>query len=430
MRADPVWPSSSIRESAGISRPWACPCSTGASSRRPTPRASTPAIVISRTVARHFGTGSPVGQSSTGTWARGRRPDARGRRRRGRAQHARPIDEPYPEVFVDYRQFLALQQRWGESALRQNERAIGFLSFAIRTRGDPASAVPAVGQIVRSVDPNVGIDAMLPMDRLVASSVARPRFYAVMLGVFAGVAGLLAAIGIYGVLAYAVMQRTQEIGIRMALGAQRAQVLALVLRKGLILTTIGVALGLAGAAAGTRFLQGMLFGITPLDPTTFVAVSLMFGARGDARVVRAGAPRDESRSDGRVAKRVATPECLRRPAALLALAQFIEFQVNLEDERVGSRDFVDQCSKLLHEPLEPVDVVDVCRRRRPGCFALVEQPYHFVPDGVELQAVRVENRRGGVNRLTQQAEKQVLGADACSNRSASSAAYCSARLTS
>ena len=135
-----------------------------------------------------------------------------------------------------------------------------------------------VSQIVRSVDPNAGIDAIIPMVRLVTSSVARPRFNAVLLGVFACVAGFLAAIGVYGMLAYAVIQRTQEIGIRMALGAQRAQVSALVLRKGLILTTFGVGLGLVGAAAGTSFLQGMLFGITPLDPTTFVAVALLFGA--------------------------------------------------------------------------------------------------------------------------------------------------------
>jgi putative ABC transport system permease protein len=172
---------------------------------------------------------------------------------------------------------LALQQRWGDSTQRQEQLAIGFLSFAIRTRGDPAAAAPAVTRIVRSVDSNVGIDAMIPMDRLVASSIARPRFYAVLLGVFAGVAGFLAAIGIYGVLAYAVMQRTREIGIRMALGAQRGNVLALVLRKGVILTTIGIALGLSGAAAATRLLQSMLFGVTPLDPTTFVAVSLLFG---------------------------------------------------------------------------------------------------------------------------------------------------------
>jgi ABC-type antimicrobial peptide transport system permease subunit len=98
-----------------------------------------------------------------------------------------------------------------------------------------------------------------------------------MLGVFAGVAGVLAAIGIYGVLAYAVMQRTQEIGIRMALGAKRGQVVTLVIRQGAILAAVGIGLGLAVAAAGARFLQGLLFGITPLDPKTFVAVSLMFG---------------------------------------------------------------------------------------------------------------------------------------------------------
>ena len=100
---------------------------------------------------------------------------------------------------------------------------------------------------------------------------------ALLLGVFAGVAGLLAAVGIYGVLAYAVIQRTQEIGIRMALGAQRMQVLALVLRKGLLLTAIGILLGVAGAAASARLLQGMLFGVTPLDARTFVVVAMLFG---------------------------------------------------------------------------------------------------------------------------------------------------------
>jgi ABC-type antimicrobial peptide transport system permease subunit len=130
---------------------------------------------------------------------------------------------------------------------------------------------------VRAVDANAGIESLLPMEQLVAGSVARQRFYAVMLSVFAGVAAILAAIGIYGVLAYAVVQRTREIGIRMALGAQRAQVLRLILGRGAMLTAIGIALGLAGAAVGTRVLQDLLFGITPLDPQTFIAVSLLFG---------------------------------------------------------------------------------------------------------------------------------------------------------
>ena len=239
---------------------------------------SRPVIVISRTVARRFfGDISPVGQFVD--WHPGREPaipvqvigvveDVR---------NTTPDRAGNPEIFLEYRQLLAFQQRWGDSPQRQEQLAIGFLSFALRTRGNPASAAPAVAQVVRSVDPQAGIDALIPMERLVASSVARPRFYAVLLAVFAGVAGLLAAIGIYGVLAYAVIQRTQEIGIRMALGAPRAHVLALVLRQGVILTTIGIVLGLAGAVGATRVLQGMLFGITPLDPATFVAVSLLFG---------------------------------------------------------------------------------------------------------------------------------------------------------
>lgn len=180
-------------------------------------------------------------------------------------------------MFVDYRQLWDIVQRLKQTIPQQDQTALGVLSFAIRTRSDPDAMIPVVAQIVRSVDPNAGIDAVIPLERLVASSVTRQRFYAVLLSLFAGVAGILAAIGIYGVLAYAVVQRTQEIGIRVALGAQQKQVLELMLQKGLILAFTGIMLGLIGAAAGSRFLQGMLFGITPLDPATFVVVSVIFG---------------------------------------------------------------------------------------------------------------------------------------------------------
>jgi putative ABC transport system permease protein len=116
------------------------------------------------------------------------------------------------------------------------------------------------------------------MEQLVASSLTRQRFYAVVLGIFAAIAAALGAIGTYGVLAYAVGRRTNEIGVRMALGAQRGDVLRMVLRRGVILAVIGIGFGIAGAAALARSLTAMLYGLTPLDPATYVAVTVLFVA--------------------------------------------------------------------------------------------------------------------------------------------------------
>ena len=184
--------------------------------------------------------------------------------------------EPTPQVFIDYRQMLAFTQARKMPTAAQERLSFGFLSFFVRTDRDPATLMPAVRSLVNRVDSAAGIDAMLPMEQLVASSITRQRFYAILLGLFAAIATVLGAIGIYGVLAYAVGQRTQEIGIRMALGAERGAVLRMVLRRGIVLATIGIVLGLAGAAGLTRYLSGMLYDLTPLDPPTYAAVAILF----------------------------------------------------------------------------------------------------------------------------------------------------------
>lgn len=184
--------------------------------------------------------------------------------------------EPVPQMFVDYRQMLVLTQARKMPTAARERLAFGFLSFFVRTDRDPATLMPAVRSLVNRVDSAAGIDAMLPMEQLVASSLTRQRFYALLLGLFALVATVIAAIGIYGVLAYAVGQRTQEIGIRMALGAERGGVLRMVLRQGIVLATVGIVLGLSGAVALTRYLSGMLYDLTPLDLPTYVAVAALF----------------------------------------------------------------------------------------------------------------------------------------------------------
>jgi putative ABC transport system permease protein len=129
-------------------------------------------------------------------------------------------------------------------------------------------------QVVRSLDSDLPV-SFKPLDQVFASSLDQRRFSLVIFGVFGAVALLLAAMGIYGVTSYAVAQRTQEIGIRMALGARMSDVLKLVLRNGMSLALIGSVIGLAGAFAVTRVMSSLLFGVTPTDRATFIAVALL-----------------------------------------------------------------------------------------------------------------------------------------------------------
>ena len=150
----------------------------------------------------------------------------------------------------------------------------GGMTFAVRTAGDPNRALPAVRAAIHGIDRDVPIAAIATMDANISNSMGQRRFAMLLLGLFAAMAMVLASIGIYGVMSYSVTQRAHEIGIRMALGAARRNVLAMVMRQGLLLVGIGVVIGVAGALALTRLIASQLFGVQPSDPTTFVLVAL------------------------------------------------------------------------------------------------------------------------------------------------------------
>jgi ABC-type antimicrobial peptide transport system permease subunit len=145
----------------------------------------------------------------------------------------------------------------------------------VRTSGDPTSVAAGVRKAISSVEPNLTAASLRTMDDLVSESVSQPRFNATLLSIFAGLALVLASVGIYGVVSYSVAQRTREIGIRMALGAKPGDVLRLVLTKGMALVMAGMIIGLVGAFLLTRVLESMLFGVTTTDPATYIAVTLV-----------------------------------------------------------------------------------------------------------------------------------------------------------
>jgi putative ABC transport system permease protein len=169
--------------------------------------------------------------------------------------------EPDPQVFVDARQLPP-----GKPSPY----------FAMRVEGTPTGYVSSVRDAVRQIDSSAVLDDVATMQQVVSNALSQPRLFAVLAATFGIVGGLLAAIGVFGVTAYAVGQRTRELAIRLALGARPVELLLLVMRQGVGATIVGLILGMIGSVALSGYLRGMLFGITPLDPTTFALASVMF----------------------------------------------------------------------------------------------------------------------------------------------------------
>jgi putative ABC transport system permease protein len=148
------------------------------------------------------------------------------------------------------------------------------MTLVVRTAGDPTNLTSAIRNQVLSIDKEQPVSGVRTLEQRVSTSIAQQRFSMLLLGVFAAVAMVLAAVGIYGVLSYAAAQRTHEIGIRMALGARAGDVLKMVIGQGMKLTLAGVALGSGAALALTQLMRRLLFGVTAADPMTYVVIAL------------------------------------------------------------------------------------------------------------------------------------------------------------
>jgi putative ABC transport system permease protein len=176
----------------------------------------------------------------------------------GDVKHLRLDVDPKPEMYMPHR-----QQAWN------------WGHFVVRTTADPAALANTIRQQVLAVDPDQAVSNVEPLTKSIAGTVAQPRFYMLLLVIFAGVGLTLTVIGIYGVISYSVTERTHEIGIRMALGAQAADILRMVVGEGMTYALGGIVIGLAGAFVVTRLLASLLYGISASDPLTFVGVSAL-----------------------------------------------------------------------------------------------------------------------------------------------------------
>jgi putative ABC transport system permease protein len=149
-----------------------------------------------------------------------------------------------------------------------------------RTRGTPSAALPAIRRVIAETDPTIAIYGVATGDELLARAASSTRFVTMLLLSFGVAAAFLAALGVYGVLAYLVSQRKREFGVRMAIGAQPSSVLALVVRQGVGLTVAGLAIGVGGAVAATRLLSSFLYGVGRTDVPTYAAIVVLVGVAG------------------------------------------------------------------------------------------------------------------------------------------------------
>ncbi|HSE37166.1 MAG TPA: FtsX-like permease family protein [Blastocatellia bacterium] len=162
-----------------------------------------------------------------------------------------------------------------EVSFRSTARHYASMTIVVRTKVEPRSLAQAAQDTVRSLDRNLPVSNVVTMGQVIADSLWQPRFNLQLIGFFASVALALAAIGLYGVMSYSIAQRTHELGLRMSLGAQRGDVIKLVLSQGIKLTLLGLTLGLLASAALTRLMSNLLFGVSATDPTTFAAITLV-----------------------------------------------------------------------------------------------------------------------------------------------------------
>ncbi|MBZ5536337.1 MAG: ABC transporter permease [Acidobacteriia bacterium] len=177
-------------------------------------------------------------------------------------------------IVQDVREWGLANEPIAEAYFPQSQKPSKAMNLVIRSEGDPTALTLAARARISELDKDLAIFGVSTMDQIIASSVSFPRFQSVLMSLFGLLALLLSAVGVYGVIAYSVSLRTQEMGIRMALGATREDLLKHLLRQGLVLTLIGVTVGLAGALALTRFMSSLLYGVRPNDTLTFVVGSL------------------------------------------------------------------------------------------------------------------------------------------------------------